>query len=93
MRAIEAFNETKHQQSDYGIFEDGWNAAIANTVSPMQEILQEISEWLTNAAAPNERRRYSVCPICGVSWWEDDYRHKRTCWVPRLKSVVAKNSN
>ena len=42
MRAIEAFNETKHQQSDYGIFEDGWNAAIANTGSPNLPTLMEV---------------------------------------------------
>jgi hypothetical protein len=54
----------------------------------MREALLAVYEWVVGACAPNERRRYSRCPICDATWWDDNEQHNPRCWVPQLKSAA-----
>ena len=56
--------------------------------SDSDSVYQEILEWVDQRARPNSSRRYSRCPICDLTWWDDKERHNSGCWVPRLRNLA-----
>ena len=50
MRAIEAFNETSYGLEAYGIFEDGWNAALKDGDSTPHNISRDAIALLKEVA-------------------------------------------
>jgi len=60
------------------------------------EILETILKWFKRCAEPNLKRRYSSCPICGATWWDNKEQHNRDCWIPELENKLrapAKDKN
>jgi hypothetical protein len=60
---------------------------------PGQEALVAIHTWLEKHIPPNDRRVYSLCPICGASWHATGLfsaeNHRRECWVPLVNRVAS----
>ena len=48
------------------------------------DAVKEVLAWVVANTAPNDKRRYSRCPICHQAWWDDKVMHLAECWVPRL---------
>jgi hypothetical protein len=57
------------------------------------EIINEILEWYRRKSTPGVLYKYSRCPICNNTWWDDKEEHNFNCWIPRLEEMAKINND
>ena len=47
-----------------------------------ENVIASIKTWIDEKTQPlDSGRRYSRCPICDATWWDNEW-HNFGCWVP-----------
>ena len=57
----------------------------------MEEMLDNVFKWYREHSEPNEKYRYSRCPVCLQAWWDDKEIHGQDCWIPEFKEARLQN--
>jgi len=66
----------------------GYVSGLEKKLGRIESVGEEILEWVEMKSRPNDRWKYSRCPVCGRAYWTDWEQHERGCWVPRLADIL-----